>query len=48
MTTKFDGVRNLFGRIEGKDLPQRNGDDGFASTPLSTGKLDGQFGVLAS
>lgn len=49
MTTKFDGVGNLFGRIEGKDLPNETVMTGsHIDTVVNGGNLDGQFGVLAS
>lgn len=49
MTTKFDEVGNLFGRIEGSDLPGETIMSGsHIDTVVNGGKLDGQFGVVAS
>ncbi len=49
MTTKFDEVGNLFGRIEGSDLPEETIMSGsHIDTVVNGGKLDGQFGVVAS
>lgn len=49
MTTQFDEVGNLFGRIEGTDLPDETIMSGsHIDTVVNGGKLDGQFGVVAS
>lgn len=49
MTTKFDDVGNLFGRIEGSENPDETIMTGsHIDTVVNGGKLDGQFGVCAS
>lgn len=49
MTTKFDEVGNLFGRIAGSTFPEETIMTGsHIDTVVNGGKLDGQFGVVAS
>lgn len=49
MTTKFDAVGNLFGRIEGTKYPAETILSGsHIDTVVNGGKLDGQFGVIAA
>lgn len=48
MQTKYDGVGNLFGRIEGTELPEETIMTGsHIDTVVNGGTLDGQFGVIA-
>lgn len=49
MKAAFDEVGNLFGRIEGSELPEETIMTGsHIDTVVNGGKLDGQFGVVAS
>lgn len=49
MTSYFDDIGNLYGRIEGKKYPEQVIMSGsHIDTVVNGGKLDGQFGVLAS
>lgn len=49
MTSKFDKVGNLFGRVEGTELPGETIMSGsHIDTVVNGGTLDGQFGVIAS
>lgn len=49
MDTKFDAIGNLYGRIEGTELP---GETIMAGSHIDTvengGRLDGQFGIIAA
>ena len=49
MTTKFDAIGNLFGRLEGSKYPEETILSGsHIDTVVNGGKLDGQFGVLSA
>lgn len=49
MTTKFDAIGNLFGRIEGSKYPNETIMSGsHIDTVVNGGKLDGQFGVIGA
>ncbi len=49
LTTSFDAVGNLFGRIEGSHYPMETIMTGsHVDTVVNGGALDGQFGILAS
>lgn len=49
METKFDAVGNLFGRIEGTELPEETILAGsHIDTVVNGGTLDGQFGVISA
>ncbi|MDE1547664.1 allantoate deiminase [Jeotgalibaca caeni] len=49
METRFDGIGNLFGRIEGSELPEETILSGsHIDTVVNGGTLDGQFGVIAA
>lgn len=48
MTTKFDAIGNLFGRVEGSELPNETVMTGsHVDTVVNGGTLDGQFGITA-
>lgn len=49
MKAQFDSVGNLFGRIEGAELPEETILSGsHIDTVKYGGKLDGQFGIIAA
>lgn len=49
MKAQYDAVGNLFGRIEGKELPEETIMSGsHIDTVVNGGHLDGQYGVLAA
>lgn len=49
MATQFDKVGNLFGRVEGTELPNETIMSGsHIDTVVNGGTLDGQFGVVAA
>ena len=49
MKVQYDAVGNLFGRIEGKELPEETIMSGsHIDTAVNGGHLDGQYGVLAA
>lgn len=49
MQTKYDGVGNLFGRIEGTEHPEETIMAGsHIDTVVNGGTLDGQYGVIAA
>ncbi len=49
MTSQFDKVGNLFGRVEGTELPNETIMSGsHIDTVVNGGTLDGQFGVVAA
>lgn len=49
MTTDFDAIGNLFGRLEGSKYPNETILAGsHIDTVVNGGKLDGQFGVLSA
>ncbi|MGY3777956.1 allantoate deiminase [Isobaculum melis] len=49
MSTRFDEVGNLFGRIEGTKYPAETILSGsHMDTVVNGGKLDGQFGIIAA
>ena len=49
MKVQYDAVGNLFGRIEGKELPEETIMSGsHIDTVVNGGHLDGQYGVLAA
>lgn len=49
MTTKYDEIGNLFGRIEGSEFPEETILSGsHIDTVVNGGHLDGQFGVVAA
>lgn len=48
MKARFDAIGNLYGRIEGSELPNETIMSGsHVDTVKNGGKLDGQFGILA-
>ena len=49
MQTHYDEIGNLFGRIEGSELPEETVMSGsHIDTVANGGHLDGQFGILAA
>ncbi|MHC5229473.1 allantoate deiminase [Enterococcus sp. LJL99] len=49
LSTKFDAVGNLFGRLEGSKYPDETIMSGsHVDTVVNGGSLDGQFGILAA
>lgn len=49
MTTRFDAIGNLFGRVEGTEMPEETILSGsHIDTVRNGGTLDGQYGVIAA
>jgi allantoate deiminase len=49
MTTRFDEIGNLFGRLEGSAYPDETIMSGsHVDTVVNGGNLDGQFGIIAA
>ncbi len=49
MTTRFDEIGNLFGRLEGSTYPDETIMSGsHIDTVVNGGNLDGQFGIIAA
>lgn len=49
LTTSYDAVGNLFGRMEGSQYPEETILSGsHIDTAVNGGTLDGQYGVVAA